>query len=138
MARKQSESDTAGLHDETGHERPDAVQGRQHRGADVAAQERDYVAAAMRTIDATDRDKVGVWLEALRRSSCMRGIEAWDSRTIGGLLCPLRSLAVETNRLCRWRRLFWCHQRGLTGRLFSQLVRWRWHFEGGPRVPIDA
>jgi hypothetical protein len=42
----------------------------------VAAQERDYVAVAMRIIDATDGDKANVWLEELKRRWCMRGIGA--------------------------------------------------------------
>lgn len=39
----------------------------------VAAQERDYVAFAMRILDATDGDEAAVWLEELKRSGCMRG-----------------------------------------------------------------
>ncbi|OAF55039.1 hypothetical protein VC83_08733 [Pseudogymnoascus destructans] len=80
----------------------------------VAAQERDYVAVAMRLLDATDGDEVGVWLEELKRRSCMPG-------GVGGLsfpndwrgadgqefvlvpLCPGQSLAVETIRLS-WSR----------------------------------
>ena len=42
----------------------------------VAAQERDYVAVAMRILDATDGDEVDVWLEELKQSGCMRGIGA--------------------------------------------------------------
>ncbi|KFZ24948.1 hypothetical protein V502_00583 [Pseudogymnoascus sp. VKM F-4520 (FW-2644)] len=42
----------------------------------VAAQERDYVAVAMRILDATDGNEVDVWLEELKRSGCMRGIGA--------------------------------------------------------------
>lgn len=39
----------------------------------IAAQERDYVAVAMRLLDATDGTEVGVWMEELKRSGCMRG-----------------------------------------------------------------
>ena len=39
----------------------------------VAAQERDYVAVAMRILDATDGDEAVEWLEELKRSACKRG-----------------------------------------------------------------
>ncbi|KFY95345.1 hypothetical protein V500_02828 [Pseudogymnoascus sp. VKM F-4518 (FW-2643)] len=68
--QNKAKSDTTGRHDESGRKWD------QNAGAgqdstevrDVAAQERDHVAAVMCITNATDDDKVDVWLEALRRS----------------------------------------------------------------------
>lgn len=68
----------------------------------VAAQERDYVAVAMRILDATDGDEVDVWLEELKRSGCMRGIGACVSRTTGGEGMAKKLFRCRCVRANRW------------------------------------
>lgn len=100
----------------------------------VAAQERDYVAVAMRLLDATDGSEAGVWLEELKRSGYMRGSWGLSSPNdwrggdgqefVSVPLCPVQSLAVETIRLCRSRGEITTENTKNTTRRTPALLAW--------------